>query len=95
MCVHACALIEEAQGRESTINWATWISHAELMRLKCVEQHRQEGISDHTHKHTVFSHTKIHSPHHTGLSKSNRLHFTNMEYEMKERKEPESGVKYF
>lgn len=48
VCVFARALNEEAQGRESTINWATWISHAQLMRLKCVEQRRREGIADHT-----------------------------------------------
>lgn len=49
MPVHSCALIEEAQGRESTINWATWISHAKLMRLKCVERQHWEGIADHRH----------------------------------------------
>lgn len=58
MCVcvnaHASALTEEAQGRESTINWATWISHAELMRLKCVEQQHWEGFADqHTHTNTL------------------------------------------
>lgn len=41
--VRACVLTEEALGRESTINWATWISHAELMRLKRVEQEHWEG----------------------------------------------------
>ncbi len=52
VCAHACALIEEALGRESTINWATWINHAKLMRLKCVERQRREGIADHTHTKT-------------------------------------------
>lgn len=31
-----------AQGRGGAINWATWISHAELMRLKCVGRQRRE-----------------------------------------------------
>lgn len=52
-CVHACALIDEAWGREHAINWATWIGHAELTRLKYVElQHKEcdgdrAGVYDH------------------------------------------------
>lgn len=48
MCLRACALIDEAQGREHAINWATWIGHAELTRLKCVEQQREECDADRT-----------------------------------------------
>ncbi len=81
VCAHAHALIEEALGRESTINWATWISHAQLMRLKCVEQQRREGIADHTHTHkhalthklktVALTHSGFSStgPRHTGINK--------------------------
>lgn len=49
MCVHlhACALVDEAQGREHTINWAAWIGHAELTRLKWVERQCEDCDADH------------------------------------------------
>lgn len=55
VCVHACALIEEAQGREHAINWATWIDHAELTRLKCVELHREECHANHALAFTIIA----------------------------------------
>lgn len=59
-CVHACALIDEAWGREHAINWATWIGHAELTRLKYVElQHKEcagdrAGVYDHCERFPVY-----------------------------------------
>lgn len=51
--VHGCAVIVEAQCGESAINWATRISHAELMRLICVKQRCQEDNVDQTQALTV------------------------------------------
>lgn len=48
VCLHASALIDEAQGREHAIKWATWMFHAALTRLKCVEQQREECEADRT-----------------------------------------------
>lgn len=48
-CVPVLSL-RKPTGGKSTINWATWISHAVLMRLKCVEQQRQKDDVNRKHK---------------------------------------------
>ena len=63
-----------AQGRGGAINWATRISHAELMRLKCVgRQRRGEGIADHTNSRQTHSHAV---PQHTGTTGASRAYLT-------------------